>query len=54
MSEIRIDDPKLVKQVQIDDEGRVYLGRDWAGKQIRLVVEDMGESECQDSDSGSG
>lgn len=39
MSEIRIDDPEIHGKKSVDSNGRVYLGQEYAGRDIRLTVE---------------
>jgi len=34
-----IDDPELVEKLQVDKEGRLYLGKDFANDNVRVCVE---------------
>jgi len=34
-----IDDPDLVEKLQVDKEGRIYLGVDYANRDVRVCVE---------------
>jgi len=34
-----VDDPELVEKLQVDKEGRLYLGKDFARKDVRVSVE---------------
>ena len=34
-----IDDPELVEKLQVDKEGRMYLGKAFANKDVRVCVE---------------
>jgi len=40
-----IDDPELVEKLQVDKEGRLYLGKDYASKDVRVCVEVL-DNEC--------
>lgn len=35
------DDPDLVETTEVDKRGRVYLGVDWAGENVRVCVEKL-------------
>ena len=39
MSTVTIEDPEIHGEKNVDSNGRVYLGEDYAGKSIRLTVE---------------
>jgi hypothetical protein len=34
-----VDDPELVEKLQVDKEGRLYLGKDFANNDVRVSVE---------------
>lgn len=34
-----IEDPELVEKMTVDKEGRLYLGKDYAGEHVRVCVE---------------
>lgn len=34
-----VDDPELVEKLQVDKEGRLYLGKDLANTDVRVSVE---------------
>lgn len=38
MSEITIEDPDLVKKKQVDSQGRVYVGREYAEKNVQFIL----------------
>jgi len=39
MATITIDDPDTVSTKKVDGQGRVYVGRDFRGRDVRVVVE---------------
>lgn len=43
MTTLTIDDPDVVAKKKVDSQGRVYLGQDWAGKPVRIIVEELDE-----------
>lgn len=38
---VTVDEPDLVTDKSVDSSGRLYLGRDFADKHVRLVVKEM-------------
>jgi len=38
-----MSDPELVEKLQVDKEGRLYLGKDFATKDVRVCVEVLDE-----------
>jgi len=48
MSRITIEDPNLYVTKEVDSSGRVYLGKDWAGKDVKIAVEVVEESEADE------
>ena len=45
---VTVEDPDLVETKTVDGEGRLYLGRDYGGEDVRIVVERVA-----DGDTGS-
>lgn len=45
MAEIRIDDPDLYERKTVDGEGRIYVGREFANKDVKIVIEAIEETE---------
>lgn len=45
MTQIIIDDPDLYEKFEVKDDGRIYLGKDWAGKKVKIVIEEIDEPE---------
>lgn len=43
MSEYTISDPELVEKKGVDSDGRVYLGKDFKNKRVRIAVEILDE-----------
>lgn len=41
---VTVDDPEVVTKKNVDSSGRLYLGRDFADKRVRLVVEVLEET----------
>lgn len=41
MAEIRIEDPEIYDSKTIDSQGRLYIGREYAGKRVKIVVEEV-------------
>lgn len=39
MATITIEDPDSVTTKKVDGQGRVYVGRDYRGKRVRVVLE---------------
>lgn len=39
MATVTIEDPDEHKTGKVDDRGRVYVGTDYVGKRVRVVVE---------------
>jgi len=39
MSEVTITDPELHSEKTVDGQGRLYIGREHAGKRVRITVE---------------
>ena len=38
-----VDNPELVEKMNVDKQGRLYLGKEYAGKRVRVSVEVMEE-----------
>jgi hypothetical protein len=38
-----VDDPELVETKPVDNRGRIYLGTEYAGKDVKLVIEEVNE-----------
>ena len=34
-----VDDPELVEKMTVDKQGRLYLGKDYKGKRVRVCLE---------------
>lgn len=47
---VTVDEPDLVTDKSVDSSGRLYLGRDFADKHVRLVVKEMDAVEEGDGD----
>ena len=45
MARVTIDDPEEVSKKTVDKSGRVYLGRDYAGEDIRIAFEVVDDDE---------
>jgi hypothetical protein len=43
MSEVTITDPLLYSEKDVDGSGRIYLGQDYAGAEVRVCVEVVAE-----------
>lgn len=41
MSSITVDDPDKVEKKRVNDSGQVYIGREYAGKVVELVVTEV-------------
>lgn len=39
MAEITIDDPDYFEKTETDKQGRLYLGKDFANKEVRVAIE---------------
>lgn len=50
MSEIRVEDPDLYTKKDVDNSGRVYLGKEWAGREVKIVVELVDDDECDNAE----
>lgn len=48
MAHITIDDPDLYAEKEVDGSGRVYLGKNWAGKRVKIVIESAVEDEANE------
>jgi len=44
MAEVRIQNPDIHEEKTADGKGRVYLGKDYENKKVRIVVEAVEES----------
>jgi hypothetical protein len=44
MAQLIIENPEMYETVEVSDAGRVYIGKDWAGKDIKIAVERVDES----------
>jgi len=40
MTQIIIEDPDLYAEKEVDGSGRVYLGKEWAGKTVKIAIEE--------------
>lgn len=43
MSQIIVEDPDLYEEKEVDSSGRIYLGKDWANRRVKVVVETVPE-----------
>lgn len=43
MSEYTITDPESVEKKTVDNQGRVYLGKEFKNKHVRIAVEILDE-----------
>lgn len=50
MTELRITDPEKVEKKEVSSQGRVYVGKEYAGQTVLLVVKDPPPS---DTDGGT-
>lgn len=39
MSELTIDDPEYVATKRVDNQGRLYVGQEYTGERVRVVIE---------------
>jgi hypothetical protein len=39
MAQIRIEDPELYTTKTVDDSGRIYLGKEYSNKQVKIAIE---------------
>lgn len=39
MAEIKIEDPEVHKHAKVDQQGRVFIGSDYAGDRVTVTVE---------------
>lgn len=44
MAQLIIENPEMYETVEVSDNGRVYLGKDWAGENIKIAVERVDDS----------
>lgn len=44
MAHITIDDPELYTEKTVDGSGRIYLGKEWAGDRVKIVIESVVDS----------
>lgn len=40
MTEIRVDSPEKYFKKGVDDNGRLYLGKEFAGREVQVVIAD--------------
>ena len=45
MAEYTITDPEFVARKNVDGQGRVYIGKEYAKKEVRIVVEEIEDGE---------
>jgi len=45
MAEFRITDPELYEKKNVDSSGKLYVGKDYAGKKVKIVIEKVVEDE---------
>lgn len=43
MTQIIIEDPEMYAVKDVDSSGRIYLGKEWAGREVRIAVESVRE-----------
>jgi len=41
MTQIIIENPDLYTTKEVDSSGRVYLGKDWANKEVKVAIEEV-------------
>ena len=39
MAEVKVENPELHDEKTVDNRGRVYVGKEFAGKDVRIIVE---------------
>jgi hypothetical protein len=45
-TKVEVDDPKLMTEKKVDSGGKLYVGNQWAGKHLKIIVAD----EVEDGD----
>lgn len=43
MTQIIIEDPDLYTTKEVDASGRIYLGKEWSGKKVKIAIEEVVE-----------
>lgn len=43
MPTVQVQNPALLEAKNVDSNGKIYLGKDWAGKRVTLIIEDEEE-----------
>jgi hypothetical protein len=45
---VTVEEPDYVQTKSVDKAGRLYLGKDYAGAEVRVVVERIGAEESDE------
>lgn len=45
MGTVTVQDPETYTKKSVDGSGKLYLGRDYAGKQVKFIVETVEEKD---------
>ncbi|XGI82809.1 hypothetical protein ACEU6E_05855 [Halorutilales archaeon Cl-col2-1] len=43
MVKVEVENPDLHAERKVDDRGRVYIGKDFSGKKVRVILESVEE-----------
>lgn len=44
MAQITVDDPEYVRHRTVDGDGRIYVGREYANRDFRVILEEIDDT----------
>lgn len=48
MAEFTISNPELYETKRVDNSGKLYLGKDYAGKEVKILIEEVVETDGEE------
>lgn len=48
MAQVTVDNPVRMESKKVDSSGKLYLGRDIAGHEVKFIIEEVGEEPVAD------
>jgi hypothetical protein len=54
MTRVVVDDPILVTRKRVGQNGQVYVGKQYAGKEIELIITEVKTNDTSHPESGDG